>query len=93
MHQRRSAHRRALQPREPRSRPADTPAPTYRLRKQLPEPVFGQVKQAPGFRQFLLRSLEKARAEWALICIAHNLLVLGQRWSLPAALPPAAEPT
>src|SRR5271166_6303457 len=39
----------------------------YRLRKQLPEPVFGQIKQARGFRQFLLRGFEKVRAEWAII--------------------------
>jgi hypothetical protein len=38
-------------------------ASPYRLRKQLPEPVFGQIKQARGFRQFLLRGLEKVRAE------------------------------
>jgi hypothetical protein len=41
-----------------------------RLRKQLPEPVFGQIKQARGFRQFLLRGLEKVRAEWLLFCTA-----------------------
>jgi Transposase DDE domain len=63
------------------------------LRKQLPEPVFGQIKQARGFRQFLLRGFEKVRAEWALICIAHNLLKLGQRWTLPAAMPQAAGAT
>ena len=45
----------------------------YRLRKQVVEPVFGQIKQARGFRQFLLRGIEKVKAEWALICIAHNL--------------------
>ena len=45
----------------------------YRLRKQIVEPVFGQIKQARGFRQFLLRGIEKVRAEWALICTAHNL--------------------
>ena len=45
----------------------------YRLRKQIVEPVFGQIKQARGFRQFLLRGFEKVRAEWALICTAHNL--------------------
>jgi transposase len=45
----------------------------YRLRKQVVEPVFGQIKQARGFRQFLLRGIEKAKAEWAMICIAHNL--------------------
>ena len=38
------------------------------------EPVFGQIKQARGFRQFLLRGLEKVRGEWALICMTHNLL-------------------
>jgi transposase len=48
----------------------------YRLRKQVVEPVFGQIKQARGFRQFLLRSIEKIRAEWALICTAHNLTKL-----------------
>jgi len=48
----------------------------YRLRKQTVEPVFGQIKQARGFRQFLLRGLDKVRAEWALICTAHNLLKL-----------------
>jgi hypothetical protein len=45
----------------------------YRLRKQIVEPVFGQIKQARGFRQFLLRGIDKVSAEWALICIAHNL--------------------
>jgi transposase len=45
----------------------------YRLRKQVVEPVFGQIKQARGFRQFLLRGLEKVKAEWAMICTAHNL--------------------
>jgi hypothetical protein len=48
----------------------------YRLRKQTVEPVFGQVKGARGFRQFLMRGLEKVRGEWALICTAHNLLKL-----------------
>jgi transposase len=50
----------------------------YRLRKQIVEPVFGQIKQARGFRQFLLRGLEKVRAEWAIICIAHNLTKLAR---------------
>lgn len=48
----------------------------YRLRKQLPEPVFGQIKQARGFRQFLLRGLDNVEAEWSLICTVHNLLKL-----------------
>jgi transposase len=68
----------------------------YRLRKQLPEPVFGQIKQARGFRQFLLRGFTKVRAEWAIICTVHNVIKLAQRMlaqstSLPAALPLAAE--
>ena len=50
----------------------------YRLRKQLPEPVFGQIKQARGFRQFLLRGIEKVSGEWAMICTAHNLLKLAR---------------
>jgi hypothetical protein len=50
----------------------------YRLRKQIVEPVFGQIKQARGFRQFLLRGVEKVRAEWALICTAHNLIKLAR---------------
>jgi hypothetical protein len=61
-------------------------ASPYRLRKQLPEPVFGQIKQARGFRQFLLRGFEKVRAEWAIVCTAHNLLKLVQRRSLSATL-------
>jgi len=66
-------------------------ASPYRLRKQLPEPVFGQIKQARGFRQFLLRGFEKVRAEWAIICTVHNLLKLAQGRSLSAALPITAE--
>lgn len=50
----------------------------YRLRKQIVEPVFGQIKQARGFRQFLLRGIEKVTAEWAMICIAHNLTKLAR---------------
>jgi hypothetical protein len=50
----------------------------YRLRKQIVEPVFGQIKQARGFRQFLLRGIDKVRAEWALICTAHNLTKLAR---------------
>ncbi len=50
----------------------------YRLRKCLPEPVFGVIKQARGFRQFLLRGLEKVQCEWAMVCTAHNLRKLAQ---------------
>jgi hypothetical protein len=50
----------------------------YRLRKQIVEPVFGQIKQERGFRQFLLRGVEKVRAEWAMICAVHNLVKLAR---------------
>jgi transposase len=48
----------------------------YARRKTIVEPVFGQIKQAQGFRQFLLRGVDKVRAEWALVCTTHNLLKL-----------------
>ncbi len=48
----------------------------YAARKTIVEPVFGQIKQARGFRQFLLRGIEKVRAEWSLICLTHNVLKL-----------------
>lgn len=48
----------------------------YRLRKVTVEPVFGQIKQARGFRQFLLRGLDQVRHEWGLLCLAHNLVKL-----------------
>ena len=44
----------------------------YRLRKQTVEPVFGIVKQAMGFRQFLLRGLAKVEGEWTLVTLAYN---------------------
>ena len=46
----------------------------YAARKAIVEPVFGQIKQARGFRQFLLRGLDKVRGEWALVCLTHNIL-------------------
>ena len=62
----------------------------YRFRKILPEPVFGQIKQARGFRQFLLRGFENVRGEWSIVCTAHNLLKLAQGWTPSAALPRTA---
>jgi transposase len=51
----------------------------YAARKQIVEPVFGQIKSARGIRQFLLRGLEKVSAEWQLICLTHNLLKIWRR--------------
>jgi len=45
----------------------------YALRKQLPEPVFGIIKSVMGFRQFLLRGLDKVKGEWGLVTMAWNL--------------------
>ena len=48
----------------------------YARRKVIIEPVFGQIKAGLGFRNFLLRSLEKMKGEWQLVCLVHNLLKL-----------------
>jgi len=49
---------------------------TYSRRKVIVEPVFGQIKQARWFRQFLRRGVQRVRHEWALVCTAHNVLKL-----------------
>jgi transposase len=46
----------------------------YARRKVIVEPVFGQIKEARGFRRFLLRGLATIRGEWRLVCLTHNLL-------------------
>jgi len=54
----------------------------YGLRKELPEPVFGQIKHVRGFDHFLLRGLDQVNSEWKVICTGHNLLKLIQSfWS------------
>ena len=45
----------------------------YALRKQTPEPVFGIIKSVMGFRQFLLRGLDRVRGEWSLVTMAWNI--------------------
>ena len=47
----------------------------YKNRKIVEAP-FGQIKEARGIRRFLLRGLRKAKGEWALINLTHNLLVM-----------------
>ena len=51
-------------------------AVVYAARKGIVEPVIGQIKQARGFRQFLLRGFEKVQSEWSLVCTTHNILKL-----------------
>jgi transposase len=48
----------------------------YARRKVIVEPVFGQIKEARGFRRFLLRGVAIIRGEWRLVCLTHNLLKL-----------------
>lgn len=45
----------------------------YKLRQQTVEPVFGIIKSVLGFRQFLLRGVEKVSLEWTLVCLGYNL--------------------
>jgi len=49
---------------------------TYGHRKEIVEPVFGQIKEARGFRRFSFRGKEKVTYEWRLVCLTHNLLKL-----------------
>ena len=58
----------------------------YALRMQTVEPVFGQIKQGRGFRQFLLRGLDKVSCEWSLICTGHNLVKLFRSVLWPLSL-------
>jgi len=55
----------------------------YALRKQTAEPVFGIIKQAMGFRQFLLRGKKKVSGEWQLVTLAYNVRRL---WNLKLAM-------
>ncbi len=64
------------QQRMARSLRTKTGRATYKTRKGQVEPVFGQIKQGGGFRQFALRGLDKMQAEWQLVCLTHNLLKL-----------------
>jgi len=57
----------------------------YALRKAIVEPVFGQIKDARGFRRFSFRGLPKVQAEWLLICLTHNLLKLFRAGWTPQA--------
>jgi transposase len=57
----------------------------YARRKVIVEPVFGQIKEARGFRRFLLRGLDAIRGEWRLICLTHNLLKIWRSGSAQSA--------
>ena len=53
----------------------------YDRRKVMVEPVFGNIKYNLGFRQFVLRGLKKVKAEFLLMCIAHNLKKMSRHWT------------
>ena len=48
--------------------------------------IRDRIKQARGFRQFLMRGLDKVAHEWGLVCLAHNMLKLAQRRSRSAPM-------
>lgn len=56
---------------------------TYSKRKEIVEPVFGQIKEVRGFRRFSLRGLGNVMSEWDLICLTHNLLKLFRSGLMP----------
>jgi transposase len=58
----------------------------YARRKIIVEPVFGQIKEARGFRRFLLRGLQKIRGEWCLVCLTHNVLKLWRYGCAPSTV-------
>lgn len=69
--------RRKLQTKRARQR--------YALLMETMEPLFGQIKQGRGFRQFLLGGLEEVNGEWPLTCTGHALLKLFL-YSMPTAV-------
>ena len=56
----------------------------YKKRKEVVEPVFGQIKEARGLRRFLLRGFDNVSEEWDLWCLTHNLLKLYRYGALPS---------
>ncbi len=64
----------------------------YARRKAVVEPVNGQIKHARGFRQFSFRGLEAVEAQWALVCLCHNLLKMFRNRPEKAPAGPARSP-
>jgi hypothetical protein len=50
----------------------------YSKQKETIEPGLGQIKEARGIRAFLLWGLAKARGQWKLVCLTHNILKLSR---------------
>jgi hypothetical protein len=67
----------------------------YAKRKEMIEPIFGQLKQVLGMRQFSMRGLASMRGEWRLMATVHNLLKLwrnGQRVEMAGLFPRCNRP-
>lgn len=64
----------------------------YTRRKAVVEPVFGQIKEARGFRRFSFRGLGPVEAEWQLVCLTHNLLKLFRAHAGPTRPPGRSAP-
>jgi hypothetical protein len=62
----------------------------YKQRKTIVEPVFGPIKEARGFRRFLLRGLKKIGGEWRWVCLTHPLLKIWRYGCAPMAAEPGA---
>ena len=58
----------------------------YTRRKVIVEPVFGQSKEARGFRRFLRRGLQKMRGAWCLVCLTHTGLKLWRYGCAPSTV-------
>ena len=58
----------------------------YARRTVIVEPVFGQSKEARGFRRFLLRGLQKIRGEWCLVCLTHTVRKLWRYGCAPSTV-------
>jgi hypothetical protein len=65
----------------------------YKLRKQTVEPVFGQIKAARHFRQFLRRGLQPVRPDWSLLCTAQHLIKLAHAQGLSDSSPSSGFPS
>lgn len=52
----------------------------YKLRKQIVEPVFGNIKENNKTRRLLLRGLKGAEIEYLLACVGHNIGKIGRIW-------------
>lgn len=59
----------------------------YRMRKAIVEPVWGQMKEMQGFRQFHLRGDEKVSGEFVLLALSHNIRKLhSAKYPKPATI-------